>query len=63
MTMSNGKQIEMTTKNWSPKNVYVKALYVNGKLHKSPFLKYEDICNGAKLHFVMSSKPNKNVFR
>ena len=63
MTMSNGKQIEMTTKNWSPKNVYVKALYVNGKLHKSPFLKYEDICNGAKLHFVMSSKPNQNVFR
>lgn len=63
MTMSNGKQIEMTTKNWSSKNVYVKALYVNGKLHKSPFLKYEDICNGAKLHFVMSSKPNKNVFR
>lgn len=63
MTMSNGKQIEMTTKNWSPKNVYVNALYVNGKLHKSPFLKYEDICNGAKLHFVMSSKPNKNVFR
>ena len=63
MTMSNGKQIEMTTKNWSPKNVYVKALYVNGKLLKSPFLKYEDICNGAKLHFVMSSKPNKNVFR
>ena len=49
MTMSNGKQIEMTTKNWSPKNVYVKALYVNGKLHKSPFLKYEDICNGASL--------------
>lgn len=57
--MSNGKQIEMTTQNWSPSNVYVKALYVNGEKRIEPFLKYEELKNGVKLHFVMSNKPNK----
>ena len=58
-TLSNGKQIKVTTKNWSEKNVYVKALYVNGKRHQSSILKYDDVKNGAHLHFVMSSRPNK----
>ena len=57
--LSNGKQIKVTTKNWSAKNIYVKALYVNGKRHDSTILKYDDIKNGAHLHFVMSSRPNK----
>lgn len=59
LKMSNDKELKVTTKNWSKKNLYVKALYLNGKLHNDPFLKYEDIKNGAHLHFVMSSKPNK----
>lgn len=60
MKMSNGKDIKVTTKNWSKKNLYVKALYVNGKKHNKPFLKYADIKDGVHLHFVMSAKPNKN---
>ena len=35
--MSNGKQIEVTTQNWSSSNVYVKALFVNGKKRTEPF--------------------------
>ena len=57
--MSNGKQIEVTTQNWSSSNVYVKALFVNGKKRTEPFLKYEELKDGVKLHFVMSDKPNK----
>ena len=57
--LSNKKQIEVTTQNWSPTNVYVKTLYVNGKKRERPFLKYDEIQNGVKLHFIMSSKPNK----
>ena len=57
--MSNGKYIEMTTDNWSPRNVYVKAFYLNGKRYDKSFLTYEDIRNGAKLHFIMSDKPNR----
>lgn len=57
--LSNGRQIEVTTQNWSSTNVYVKELYVNGKKYEQPFLKYEDVQSGIKLHFVMSNKPNK----
>lgn len=60
MTMSNGKKLEMSTKNWSPKNVYVKEMYLNGKPYNKSFLTYDDIRDGAKLHFVMSSKPNRS---
>ena len=56
--MSNGKTIEMTTDNWSPKNLYIKELYVNGKKYDKSYLTYESIREGVKLHFVMSSKPN-----
>lgn len=58
VNMSNGKQIEMTTKNWSKQNVYVKELYVNGKKHEPSYLTYDQVKNGVKLHFVMDSKPN-----
>ena len=58
--MSNGKNIEMTADNWSPKNVYVKELYVNGKKHNKSYLTYDEIRDGVKLRFVMSSKPNYN---
>ena len=52
------KVIEMVADNWSPKNVYVKELYVNGKKYDKSYLKYEDIRDGVKLRFVMSNKPN-----
>ena len=38
--------------------MYVKELYVNGKKYDKSYLKYEDIRDGVKLRFVMSSKPN-----
>ena len=56
--LSNGNMIEMTTNNWSANNVYIKEMYVNGKKYNKSYLRYEDVCNGVKLHFVMSSKPN-----
>ena len=58
LKLSNGKMIEMIADNWSSRNIYVKELYVNGKKHTSSYLKYDDVCNGVKLRFVMSGKPN-----
>lgn len=58
LTLSNGKQIRMTTENWSATNVYVKELLVNGKKYSKSYLTYDDIKNGVELHFVMSEKPN-----
>ena len=55
--LSGGEMIEMTTEGWSPRHLYVKALYLNGRLHDKSYLTYNEIRHGAKLHFVMSDKP------
>lgn len=55
--LSGGGKIEMTTENWSESNVYVKALYVNGKKYDKSYLSYDDIRDGVQLKFVMSDRP------
>ena len=61
--LSDGGTLEMTTEGWSKDAVYIKAAYLNGKRLDSPVIRYSDIKDGAKLHFVMSRKPVKNGFR
>ena len=56
--MSNGKYIDIQTKNWSKKNVYVKELYLNGKPYSKSYITWDIIKNGMSLKFIMSSKPN-----
>lgn len=63
MTLSNGGVIEMTTKEWSKDAVYIKEAWLNGKRLDSPVIRYDDIKDGATLHFVMSTKPQKKAFR
>ena len=53
----------MTTKGWSEDNLYVKALYLNGKRLTSPVIKYDDIKDGATIHFEMARKPVKGAFK
>lgn len=57
--LSGGGSIEMEAENWSKKNVYVKALYVNGEKYDKSYLTYDQIKDGVKLRFVMSDKPAK----
>ena len=59
MHMEGGKKLVMTAENWSPENVYVDRLYLNGRLHDKSYITYDDIRNGATLRFVMSNKPNR----
>ncbi len=63
VTLSNGKQIKMTTKGWSKDTVYVKAAWLNGKRLSEPVIRYDDIKDGATLHFEMSRKPVKKAFK
>lgn len=58
VTLSNGKKLVVTTENWSENNVYIKELYVNGRLYDKSYLPYSLIKDGVKLHYVMDSKPN-----
>lgn len=39
----------MTADHWSPENLYVKELYVNGKKYDKSYLTYDDIRDGVKL--------------
>lgn len=55
--LSGGGKIVMETENWSEENVYVKALYVNGRKHDKSYLYYNDIKDGVHLKFVMSNEP------
>ena len=51
--LSGGGTLTVRTKNWSKKNVYVKAVYLNGQKIKGTTIRYEDIKDGGELYFVM----------
>ena len=53
MRLSGGGVLTVLTKNWSPKHVYVKGVYLNGEKLKGTTIRYEDIKDGADLLFVM----------
>ncbi len=57
--MLNGKDIQVTTENWSTENAYIKKMLLNGKEYDKSYFTYDDIKNGATIHYVMSNKPNK----
>lgn len=62
MKLENGRIFHITTENQTEKNHYVKEVFLNGKKYRKPYIIFEDIINGANLHFVMSDKPNRNVY-
>lgn len=57
--LENGAIIDITAKNQSEKNCYVKAVYLNGVRMKDFKLNFQSIKNGAKLVFEMTGKPAK----
>ena len=61
--LESGKTFEVIAKNQSEKNVYVKKVELNGKELTTPFITHDDVMNGGKLVFYMSSKPNKKLYQ
>ena len=59
ITLENGKQFVIETKNQSAINVYIKQITLNNKPLTNFKLKHNDIINGGKLVFEMSAKPKK----
>ena len=57
--LENGGVIEITAKNQSEKNHYVKAVYFNGVKMTNFKLSYQNLKNGGKLVFEMTAKPAK----
>ena len=63
LRLSDGGTLRVSTENWSRDNVYVKAVYLNSRRLTEPVIHYDDIRNGAELHFVMSRKPVKKCYK
>jgi putative alpha-1,2-mannosidase len=59
INLENGKQFNMEVANYAEKNVYIKEVYLNNKIFNRTYIKHDEIINGGKLKFVMSSTPNK----
>ena len=63
VSLSDGGVLDITTEGWSRDAVYVKEVRLNGKKLAEPVIRYQDIKDGASLHFIMSRKPVKKSFR
>jgi len=59
INLENGKEFVVRAKNFSEKNIYIKAVTLNGKPWKYNFINHKDIVGGGELIFEMSSRPNK----
>lgn len=57
--LENGTEITIEVKDQSEKNVFVKAVYLNGVRMKDFKLNYQNLKNGARLVFEMSAKPGR----
>lgn len=57
--LENGKTFTVKTTNLSDKNVYVKAIKLNGKKYEKHFITHSEILEGGEILFEMSNKPNR----
>jgi len=60
ITMPNGKTFTISANNNSKKNVYIKAVTLNGKPYTKTYITHQQMLQGGELIFQMDSKPNKN---
>lgn len=60
INLENGNEFKISTENYSEKNIYIKALLLNGKNINRSFITHSEILNGGELRFIMASEPNKS---
>lgn len=58
--LENGKTFSIEVENYSPENIYIKEVLLNGKRLNKLYIEHAQIMAGGKLKFVMASEPNKN---
>lgn len=57
-TLTLGKNtFTIATQNFSAKNIYVKAIKLNGKPYTKTYIKHSDMVAGGQLQFFMTDKP------
>jgi len=60
INLENGRQFNVVVKNYSPANIYVNRVKLNGRDYKKRFITHNDIISGGTIEFEMGSEPNKN---
>jgi predicted alpha-1,2-mannosidase len=61
ITLENGKAFQITTRNNSPKNIYIQSIEMNGKKYTKTYITQEEIMNGGEIIFEMGPEPNKRL--
>lgn len=59
---ASGKEFKMRTENFTPENIYVESVTLNGEPLTEGYITHEQIMSGSELVFVMSETPNKGLF-
>jgi len=62
INLPNGKKFVVTAQNVSAKNIYLKSASLNGKDLTRSYITHEELTQGGKLTFTMSSKPKKTLW-
>lgn len=63
LELGHGKRFTVRAENFSPENVYVQRLTLNGKPWRSVFLPHEAIAGGGELVFTLGPRPAKGALR
>ena len=60
--MNPGKDKTFTSiaKNYSPDNVFIQSVKLNGKKWNKTYIPVEEIRKGGSMEYVLGNKPNKN---
>jgi len=56
--LDNGKIFEIIAKNYSPENIYISQVFLNGKELNRLWITHDEIMKGGKMVFEMSKTPN-----
>ncbi|MEL7588261.1 MAG: glycoside hydrolase domain-containing protein, partial [Prolixibacteraceae bacterium] len=60
VTLENGKTIAINAPKNGPDNRYVQSITLNNKTYGKNYFKFQDLQQGAVIHFDMGSGPNKS---
>jgi len=60
INLENGKKFNIKVQNNSAENIYIQSITLNGRAHKSSFLKHEVLTAGGNLVIKMGKEPSKS---
>jgi predicted alpha-1,2-mannosidase len=61
LQLENGKTFTVKVSHQGPKNVYIQAVYLNGKPLNRLFITHADLFNGGTLEFHLGPRPNTRL--